>query len=228
MNQPAVMLREKVKLFSTNPMRIAGLQGVYGDPCGIELVPVSLAEALCLKKDPLLLIDAGSVSPLFEVLTDFRNCSPRAQIIVIGTDADETYIECVISAGAQGFLSPTASAEEFRLAIDLVRDGYLWAAREVLSRIIGKHGRRRALSVQPGSGDVQLTPREADVLRLLLDGHGNREIAKTLGIDSGTVKTHLTRIMRKAGVVNRVELSMYALHQRNGEPPSQSESPQAN
>ena len=122
---------------------------------------------------------------------------------MIGTDADETYIECVIAAGAQGFLSATASVEEFRLAIDLVRDGYLWADREVLSRIIGKHGRGRAAYVQPGPADVQLTPREADVLRLLLDGHGNREIARTLGIDAGTVKTHLTRIMRKAGVVNR-------------------------
>ena len=214
MNQPPVLLREKIRLFSTNPMRIAGLQGVYGDPCGIELVPVSLAEALCLNKEPLVLIDAGSVCPLFEVLTDFRNCSPRTQIIVIGTDADETYIECVIAAGAQGFLSATASPEEFRLAVDLVRNGYLWADREVLSRIIGKHGRGRAASVHPGPAEVQLTPREADVLRLLLDGHGNREIGKTLGIDSATVKSHLTRIMRKVGVANRVELSMFALHQR--------------
>ena len=75
MNKSPAMLREKIRLFSTNPMRIAGLQGVYGDPCGIELIPVSLSEALCLNKEPILLIDAGSVSPLFEVLTDFRNCS---------------------------------------------------------------------------------------------------------------------------------------------------------
>jgi DNA-binding NarL/FixJ family response regulator len=199
-------------------MRIAGLQGVYGDPCGIDLIPVSLAEALCLNKEPIVLIDAGSVSPLFAVLNDFRQSSPRAQIIVIGTDADESYIECVISAGAKGFIPATATAEEFRTAIDTVREGYFWAPRKVLSSLIGRNARERAAPAPANPADVQLTPREAEVLQLLLGGHGNREIGENLGIDSGTVKGHLGRIMRKAGVANRVELSMYALHQRHEEP----------
>ncbi len=205
-------LRERLRLVATNPMRIAGLQGIYGDPCGIELIPITVSEALCLNKDPIVLIDSGSVKPLFEVIARVRTSCPRARLVVIGTDADDTYIECVIAAGAKGFVSAIASPEEFRTALDNVRDGSIWAPRRVLSRIIGKqHGERGGTSRQI-LPKVQLTPRETEVLRHLLGGKANREIGARLGIDPGTVKGHLQRIMRKAGVVNRVELTMYALH----------------
>lgn len=203
-----------MRLVATNPMRIAGLQGVYGDPCGIELVPITVAEALCLNQDPVVLLDAGSVGPLFEVLARFHDGCSRTQVVVIGTDADETYIECVIAAGAKGFLSATASAEEFRIAIENVRDGSIWAPRKVLSSLIGRHARERSSPLIHREPRVQLTPRENEVLGLLLGGQGNREIGANLGIDTGTVKSHLGRIMRKAGVGNRVELTMFALHGR--------------
>ena len=215
MSQSTNAVRERIRLVATNPMRIAGLQGVYGDPCGIEIVPVSLAEGLCLNKEPLVLIDAGSVSPLFEVLARFRASCPRAQIIVIGTDADDTYIECVISAGAKGFLAATAPPEEFRQAIEHVRDGSIWAPRKVLSRLIGRRSNDCSLTASDRTSGVQLTPRESEVLKLLIGGQGNREIGAHLGIDPNTVKAHLGRIMRKAGVGNRVELTMFALHHRS-------------
>jgi DNA-binding NarL/FixJ family response regulator len=222
MNQPANAVRERIRLVATNPMRIAGLQGVYGDPSGIELIPVSVAEGLCLNKEPIVLIDAGSVSPLFEVLARFRASCPRAQIIVIGTDADDTYIECVISAGAKGFLTATAPPDEFRQAIDNVRDGSIWAPRKVLSRLIGRRSTDRNAGATDGTAGVPLTPRESEVLKLLIGGQGNREIGAHLGIDPNTVKAHLGRIMRKAGVGNRVELTMYALHRSSTEPQDRS------
>jgi DNA-binding NarL/FixJ family response regulator len=220
MNQTMNGAREKLRLVATNPMRIAGLQGFYGDPCGIDLVPVSLAEALCLPLEldhnhqPVILIDAGSISPLFEVLSRFRISAPRVQIIVIGIHADDTYIECVISAGAKGFLPATAASEEFQHALDNVRDGEIWAPRKVLSRLIGRRSIDRTSSAKDGIAGVPLTPRESEVLRLLTGGQGNREIGARLGIDPNTVKAHLGRIMRKAGVGNRVELTMFALHRR--------------
>jgi len=216
MNQPANAARERISLVAANPMRIAGLQGVYGDPCGIEFVPVSLAEGLCLNHEPMILLDAGSISPLFEVLAQFRTCCPRAKVIVIGTEADDTYIECVISSGAKGFLCATAPPDEFRQAIENVRDGSIWAPRKVLSRLIGRRSSERGWNALDGTSAVPLTPRETEVLALLIGGQGNREIGAKLGIDSNTVKSHLGRIMRKAGVGNRIELTMFALHRRSG------------
>jgi DNA-binding NarL/FixJ family response regulator len=188
----------------------------------MELVPVSIAEGLCLNTESILLIDAGSVSPLFEVLARFRISCPRAKIIVIGTDADETYIECVISAGAKGFIPATAPVDQFRHAIEGVRDGAIWAPRKVLSRLIGRRSNDRVPGASDGTAGVQLTPRENEVLKLLIGGQGNREIGAHLGIDPNTVKAHLGRMMRKAGVANRIELTMYALHRRSDDPPDRS------
>ena len=229
MKHPLNSARERVRLVASNPMRIAGLQGVYGDPCGIELIPVSLSEALCLpleldrNQPPLILIDAGSTSPLFEVLSRFRESCPRAQIVVIGTDADDTYIECVISAGAKGFIPATAPPEEFRQALDNVSDGSIWAPRKVLSRLVGKRVSDYNTGATDGTAGVPLTPRENEVLKLLLSGQANREIGAHLGIDSTTVKSHLGRIMRKAGVMNRIELTRFALHNRASEPKDRSD-----
>lgn len=231
MNQLSSRGRERFSLVATNPMRIAGLQGVYGDPCGIELVPVSPSEALRLKhernKEPVILIDAGSVSPLFEVLSRFRSSCPRAQVVVIGTDADDTYIECVISAGARGFLPATAPPSEFMQALDTVHDGSIWAPRKVLSRLVSKRTGDRSLIASDGAAGVQLTPRESDVLKLLIGGQGNREIGARLGIDANTVAAHLGRIMRKAGVANRIELTMYALEWKSSHSQDQSGSRQS-
>jgi len=208
--------RERIRLVSTNPMRIAGFQGVYGDPCGVEITPVSLTEALYWNMASILLIDGLSVSPLFEVLGKFRQTAPLIHLIVMGRDADETFIECVIAAGAKGFLGATASAEEFRIALENVREGSIWAPRKVLTNLIGRQSPYPEPGREPDRrmAAVQLTPRENEVLGLLLGGKGNREIGEDLGIDPVTVKAHLGRIMRKAGVGNRIELTMYALRRR--------------
>jgi DNA-binding NarL/FixJ family response regulator len=209
-------VRERIRLVSTNPMRIAGFQGVYGDPCGVEITPVSLTEALYWDLPSILLIDGLSVSPLFEVLGKFRQTAPRVHLIVMGRDADETFIECVIAAGAKGFLGATAPAEEFRVALENVRDGSIWAPRKVLANLIGRQGAHLGLDRRAAA--VELTPREDEVLALLLGGKGNREIGEDLGIDPVTVKAHLGRIMRKAGVGNRIALTMYALKRRSEDP----------
>jgi len=219
MNQEKVTERERIMLVATNPMRIAGFQGVYGDPSGVEITPVSLTEALSWNRESIVLIDGLSVSPLFEVLGMFRNTAPRVQLIVMGRDADETFIECAIAAGAKGFLGATASAEVFRTALENVRAGSIWAPRKVLTNLISHQAARQNgnHAATDRTAGVQLTPRESQVLGLLLGGKGNREIGEHLGIDPVTVKAHLGRIMRKAGVGNRIELTMYALRMRSEE-----------
>jgi DNA-binding NarL/FixJ family response regulator len=60
-------------------------------------------------------------------------------------------------------------------------------------------------------GELQLTPREKELLRLVINALSNREIARQLGVEERTVKTHLSRLMRKTGSENRIELVMLAL-----------------
>lgn len=205
--------REKVPLVAFNSMRIAGIQGVYGDPNGIEIFPIKVEAALRGGGDGIILVDAGSTEPLFEILRKFRESRPQARAIVIGVDQDDTYIECVIAAGAKGFLGANASAEEFRYALMNVREGSIWATRKVLSRL----AETQVLRHLPDklSPAVKFTSRERQIIGLLLAGSCNREISSSLGIEPVTVKAHLGRIMRKAGVANRIELTMFAVKHRS-------------
>lgn len=213
MKGSAITNCEKIPLVASNTMRIAGIQGIYGDPNALDLFPVSLEETLREDADEIVLIDAGSNDRLFELLAKFRERRPLARTIVIGTDQDDTYIECVIAAGAKGFLSANASAEEFRYALVNVREGSLWATRRVLSRLAESQLHRRP----PGRLEkpIEFTQRERQIIGLLVAGKANREISESLGIEAGTVKAHLARIMRKAGVGNRIELTVFAVKHRS-------------
>jgi DNA-binding CsgD family transcriptional regulator len=67
----------------------------------------------------------------------------------------------------------------------------------------------------PGDSIEQaMTPRELDVLHLLMDGRNNRDIALAMGIDEVTVKAHLGRMLRKTRSTNRVELTLRAIEER--------------
>jgi DNA-binding NarL/FixJ family response regulator len=97
------------------------------------------------------------------------------------------------------------------MAVEVVLDGSVWAPRKVLARLLDQ-------TLQEGNtashAFVVFTKREQEVLRLLVLGHPNRQIASLLGVDEGTVKAHMGRLMRKAGVQNRTALSVRAIERQ--------------
>ena len=90
------------------------------------------------------------------------------------------------------------------MAIDMVRDGSVWAPRKVLSRLLDAPPGKKSPATPPA-----FTPRERQVLKLLREGQPNREIALALGIEEGTVKAHISRLMHKVGVNNRIALTVH-------------------
>jgi DNA-binding NarL/FixJ family response regulator len=213
MDQSTSAARERMGLVATNRMRIAGFQAIFGDACGVEFFQIDVNSVHRSRTAEIVLIDAESVGSLFRVLSLMRYRSPLTRALVIDQettrDADSAYIERVIRAGAKGYLGASATLEEFRSALESLREGGLWAPRKVLSRLI-----QTRWDEDSAGESVRFTPRESEVIGLLLGGRSNRDIGENLGIDPGTVKAHLGRIMRKAGVGNRIELTMFALNRR--------------
>ncbi|MGD0889742.1 MAG: response regulator transcription factor, partial [Acidobacteriaceae bacterium] len=126
-----------------------------------------------------------------------------------GTETSPEYIQRIIGAGAKGYLTLTARETELAMAIEMVRDGSVWAPRRVLSRLLDR---------QPGfsgtaSTPPKFTPREMQVLELLRAGRSNREIGLALEIDESTVKAHIGRLLRKVGVNNRIALTIHPFTQ---------------
>jgi DNA-binding NarL/FixJ family response regulator len=195
----------RIGVIATDPLRIFGLQAMFAAE-GPEIIPLSVPGALDASGVSLILVDASCTDHLFELLGAFHRSRPRLKVIVIGTQDDHEYIQQVIGAGAKGYLTHNAKENEIRLAIEIVQDDSVWAPRKVLARLLESPKAASAAAKTP-----RFTEREQQVLRLLVTGSPNREIAEALGIDSVTVKAHVGRIMRKVGVENRISLTVETL-----------------
>ncbi len=134
-----------------------------------------------------------------EVITRIRQRSSQARIIVLTTfDGDED-IYRALQAGARGYLLKGMRTEELVEAIRAVHAGK--------TRIPAIVAERLAVRV----GGEELTAREMDVLRLIVAGKSNKEIATQLKISEATVKTHMNNILGKLGVSDRTQAATAAL-----------------
>ncbi len=197
---------DRIGVVATDPLRLLGLKSILPQ---LEIVPLSAPGALDDANLALVLIDAECVSHLFELIATFHHVRPQLRLIVLGTETDQEYIQRIVGAGAKGYLTHMAKQSELAMAIDMVRDGSVWAPRRVLSRLLdSKPGGANAPDTPPS-----FTPRELQILDLLRAGRSNREIAHALGIDEGTVKAHIGRLLRKVGVNNRIALAVHPFTQ---------------
>jgi DNA-binding NarL/FixJ family response regulator len=204
--------REQLRLgmIAVDPLRIVGMQAIFSDGSGVEVIPLSVPGALDSSGVSMILIDSACTSHLLELLGTFRRTRPHLRLIVLGLEEDHDHIQRVIGAGAHGYLAHTATESEIRLAIDIVQDGSVWAPRKVLVRLLESATAESRNNV----ADPKFTEREGQVLRLLIAGRANKEIAGALGIDVNTVKAYVGRLMRKVGVDNRIALTVQAVNRR--------------
>lgn len=199
----------RIGLIATDPLRILGLETIFADG-NVEVLPLSMPGGLDIPGVSVVLIDAACTDHLFELLETFRRTRPHLRLIVIGLEESHDFIQRVIGAGAKGYLSHSARENEIRLAVEIVSDGSVWAPRKVLARLLeASTAESYAAPAEP-----KFTEREEQVLRLLVAGRPNRDIAEALGIDAATVKAHVGRLMRKVGVENRIALTMQAVSRK--------------
>jgi DNA-binding NarL/FixJ family response regulator len=197
-------LAERIGVVATDPLRVLGLKAILSEAMQLEIVHLSVPGVLDDAHLSLVLVDAECTDHLFELIATFRQVRPQLKLIVLGNETAQDHIQRVIGAGAKGYLSLTAKEADLRMAIEMVRDGSVWAPRKVLSRLLDRQPGGRTPAAPP-----HFTTRERQVLTLLRAGHPNREIAVSLGIDEGTVKAHIGRLMRKVGVNNRIALTVH-------------------
>jgi len=205
----------RVGLLAGEPLREAGLKSIFDLPAQddhAQLVPVvgSLPELLALDSIEYLVVDLHLPLGGLEALETIRRLRPGIRSIVIGPDGDDELVLNSIIAGARAYLGQSAGPEVVHKAIEVVTTGSIWAPRRLLCRVIDR------LLTAPSAKQVtsveQLTPREQQVLELILNARSTREIATCLGIEQRTVKAYVGRLMRKTGADNRVKLSVSALN----------------
>ncbi|MEA2637462.1 MAG: hypothetical protein QOE18_519 [Chloroflexota bacterium] len=142
---------------------------------------------------------------------------PETRVLVLTTYADDDFLFPALQAGARGYLTKDATAEEIEHAIRAIIAGQTHLDPAVQQRLVTAvldqtppvtdSGPARAS--RPGVPD-ELTPREVEVLRLIAAGLSNSEIADRLVLSSATVKTHINRIFYKTGARDRSQAVRYA------------------
>ncbi|WP_445155481.1 response regulator [Arthrobacter sp. Hor0625] len=147
--------------------------------------------------------------------------TPAVRVVVLTTYADDQWVFSALRAGARGFLTKDADAEEIKHALVTVAAGEAQLDPTVQRRLLEALARGDHAGLIPGAGDAPpakrphgLTPRETDVLVLVAEGLSNGEIADRLFVSDSTVKTHINHLLAKTGMRDRAQLVGFAFRHR--------------
>jgi DNA-binding NarL/FixJ family response regulator len=142
-----------------------------------------------------------------------RERVPGTRVLVLTTYADEAAILSALRAGALGYLTKDASAEQIEAAVRAVHAGQTHLDPAVQARLVATvtgQGPAPSQADRAGPPPAGLTSREAEVLTLLASGLSNAEIAQRLYLSNATVKTHINRIFAKTGARDRAQAVRFA------------------
>jgi DNA-binding NarL/FixJ family response regulator len=198
-----------------------GLTLVVGLLAGVQVVGAvndgarAVEMAASLRPD-VVLMDLHM--PVLDGIQATRRISadhPETQVLILSTYAEDSDLLPALEAGARGYLTKDASADDIHRAILDVTRGRTYLDPDVQQRLIagflGRHaGATREHVAHAASLPGPLTTRELEVLRLIASGMSNSEIARSLVLSSATVKTHINHIFAKTGVRDRGQAVRYA------------------
>jgi two-component system nitrate/nitrite response regulator NarL len=175
---------------------------------GVEAV----ALARRLKPDVLLLDLAMPRLPGLEALRSITAGSIPVRTILLTGAMTRTDVLTALQHGAHGIVMKDAAPALLFKSIHAVMNGEYWIQREAVADLVTAVRKSRQTPPESSVRQFKLTPRELDIIRAVVDGHSNKEIAARLGVTEPTVKHHLTSIFDKVGVSNRLELALFAMH----------------
>jgi DNA-binding NarL/FixJ family response regulator len=178
---------------------------------------VEAVERACAERPDIVLMDLRM--PRLEGAEATRQilaALPDTRVLVLTTYADDEFLFSALQAGARGYLTKDATAEEIEHAIRAVVAGQTHLDPAIQQRLVTVALNRTPPAPTP-TGPAspteladELTPREVEVLKLIAAGLSNREIADKLVLSNATVKTHINRIFSKTGARDRAQAVRYA------------------
>ncbi|GLC26970.1 response regulator [Roseisolibacter agri] len=162
-----------------------------------------------LKPDVLLLdLSMPRVTGIDGAERIARDC-PGVRILALTAHEERGYVTRLLGAGAAGYLVKRTAGAELVRAIRVVAAGGTYVDPSIAAALLVEPARGAPGAAGPGA----LTPREAEVLQLVVRGHLNKEIAASLAIGVKTVETHKANAMAKLGLTSRAALVRFALDQ---------------
>src|ERR1700691_1328980 len=152
----------------------------------------------------------GPLSGL-RILPEVRRANPETRILLAMGSSDKELVIEAFRFGADGVFCRKSPFEMLCKSVDALSQGQIWANATELRYVLNEFTRAPKQRKVDPTVENRMTKREADVVRLAVEGMSNREIAGELGLTEHTVKNYLFRVFDKLGVSNRVELVLSCL-----------------
>jgi two-component system, NarL family, response regulator LiaR len=197
-----------------------GLSSLIHDVSDFELVGEAedgrQAISMCRELRPdvvlmdIVMPEVGGI----EAIRSICEGGSSTNIIALTSFPDQQLIRQALEAGALGYLYKDIGVDELILAIRQVHAGQAALGADVLSTLMSKHEAQQKSEWHNKHGDVNLSPREKDVLCLLVEGKSTKQIAISLHIQPSTVKQALSSLYQKLGVNNRTEAVSIAFREK--------------
>ena len=222
----------KVLLVDDHPLILAALQSVIrglGDDVTVAGVGTDreAREALAREADfDLVLLDLQlGETDGFDLLAELRQTYPALPVVVVSASDRASDVIRAIDAGAMGFVPKRASNDTLFDALRLVMSGGIYVPPMTMGpdagtanpsapeadtvpgymKVIGSHAAQGDYQTAPSLASLGLTPRQTDVLALLLQGKPNKLIARDLNLSVETIKDHVAAVLRALGVNSRTQ-----------------------
>lgn len=207
----------RVLLVDDEAMVRAGVRAILGNDPGIEVVAeasdgrAGVDLALSHRPDVALVDIRMPQMNGLEAADEIRRAVPGTGVVILTTFGEEEYVVRALDGGVDGFLLKTGDPRELLLGVRAVAEGGAFLSPKVARRVLNGLNHERSTSrLHARERLAGLTDREREVLALLVAGLSNSEIGKRLFMVEGTVKGHVSTILRRLGARNRVEAAVVA------------------
>ena len=206
--------RLKLLVVDDHTLFSEGTVGLLSSETGIEIVGVAKdgneCSTLVKTKKPGIILLALNLPDVFgiDLVPEIKRVHSEARIIILTGHNPESYIRIALKNGVQGFLSKDCTKKELIEAIYHVSKGKVYFSQGMaayLKRVIvGEKLRPEEQFLMPDENKL-LTPRETEIMNLILQGLNNQEISSTLNIKIRTINFHVSNILNKFGVNSRLK-----------------------
>lgn len=213
------MKRVSIAFVDDHPILLDGLMRIFSGYDDFEVVAqgASASDAVHLssaKALDVLVLDLNMPGEVFKAIATITDNCPHTKIIVFTASLGIDHAVQALEAGASGYVVKGATADELVDAIHTVLNGETFITRNFATKVI--LALRDASLRKIAAQSIRLSVREEQIVRLLLRGKTNKEIANQLAISEKTVKHYMTLLMQKLNVRNRIEVVLAAQKLDNG------------
>jgi two-component system NarL family response regulator len=205
----------KILIVEDDPLMQLGLAQALGNESQFEIMGQAedgygaVQQAIALQPD-IVIMDIGLPGlDGIEATKQIKNAVPQIHVVVLTSHTLPNEIIAALASGADAYCIKGATLEHLIKAIDAAKDGATYLDPQIARVVV--ENLKPAQELDQETNIASLSEREVDVLKLIVQGKSNQEIAKELYLSTNTIKTHVRGIMNKLSVDDRVQAAVIAL-----------------